>query len=463
MLPCGGSSFKGGDLRGIVDKLDYLCELGVNALYLNPVFAAATTHRYNTYDCYQVAPLLGGNEALRELLDEAHAPGIRVILDGVFSHCGRGFWPFHHVLENGKDSPYLDWFHIEGWPLRPYTYGDDHGLANYAHWSRHPALPKLNTDNPAVREFIFGVARHWLELGIDGWRLDVPEDIDDDSFWQEFRQVVKSANPDAYILGEIWHEAQRWLQGDQFDAVMNYPFASAAMGFFGARTLTSEYNPDHFPQKALDAEEFAQRVDRLHGLYDWEINHAQLNLLDSHDTPRALWMMGGDKSALRLAVVFQTTIPGAPCVYYGDEIGLSSHQRQTLPWQDEATWDKELLGFYRRAIPLRSPGGSRVHRLRSVPWGRGHLWAPGALRVSAHGGWRREQDSNPRETCASNGFQNRRLRPLGHPAGDQGQTSLRTSSATKMGASSRTESAMASLGLESTSMASPSRWMMSFA
>jgi neopullulanase len=165
--PASSRTFQGGDLNGIVDKLDYLCDLGINALYLNPVFSAATDHRYNTYDYLRVDPLLGGDAALRELLDAAHARGVRVMLDGVFSHCGRGFWPFHHVLENGPNSPYVDWFHIEGWPLHAYDYGDDHTRANYRHWARFPTIPKLNTDNPGVRDYIFKVARYWLEFGID--------------------------------------------------------------------------------------------------------------------------------------------------------------------------------------------------------------------------------------------------------------------------------------------------------
>ncbi|HKL88888.1 MAG TPA: glycoside hydrolase family 13 protein, partial [Salinibacter sp.] len=213
--------FQGGDLYGIVNNLDYLDDLGVTALYLNPIFASAANHRYHTYDYYEVDPLLGGNEALRELLDAAHARDIRVVLDGVFNHASRGFWPFHHVLENGPDSPYTDWFVIHDWPLRPYaTEPDAH---NYAAWAGLPALPEFNTDHPAVRDFLFGVAKHWIDFGIDGWRLDVPAEIDDPPFWREFRDVVKTANPEAYLVGEIWDEAPAWLEGDRFDALMNYP------------------------------------------------------------------------------------------------------------------------------------------------------------------------------------------------------------------------------------------------
>jgi cyclomaltodextrinase / maltogenic alpha-amylase / neopullulanase len=348
--------FQGGDLLGIVDKLDELRERGFTALYLTPIFAAAANHRYHTYDYYQVDPLLGGNAALRELLDQAHARRMRVVLDGVFNHASRGFWAFHHILENGANSPYLDWFIIRGWPLRPYGSDAEHP-PNYDCWWGLPALPKFNTRNPGVRDYLLDVARHWIEFGIDGWRLDVPTEIDDDSFWQAFRRVVKAANADAYLCGEIWHAAQRWLQGDQFDAVMNYPFSRAALSFFGARTLKTDYRPGRYELKPLTAQGFADQLDELHALYDWQVNYAQLNLLDSHDTARALWIMGDDKSALRLCVLLQMTMPGAPCIYYGDEIGMSSAQdpfcRAAFPWHAARQWDLDLLAFYRRVMALR--------------------------------------------------------------------------------------------------------------
>ena len=281
-----------------------------------------------------------------------------MILDGVFNHASRGFWQFHHILENGKNSPYLDWFHIKGWPLRPYSSDKDHP-ANYEAWWGYPALPKLNTDNPGVREMIFDVARYWLDFGMDGWRLDVPADIDDDDFWREFRRVVKEANPSAYICGEIWHPAQRWLQGDMFDAVMNYIFATHTICFFGAESLrTNEFKHPEFPMEPLDVETFAARIDEMHDRYDWGVNYAQMNLLDSHDMPRALWLMKDDVSALKLAVLFQMTMPGAPTVYYGDEIGLSAGTdplcREAFPWGHEDRWNKDLMQHYRSAAALRN-------------------------------------------------------------------------------------------------------------
>lgn len=347
--------FKGGDLLGIVERLDYLQDLGVTALYLNPIFQSAANHRYHTYDYYHVDPLLGGNAALRTLLDEAHRRNMRVILDGVFNHASRGFFQFHHILENGPDSPYLDWFIVKGFPL--YAYDEDREPNYVAWWNLH-ALPKFNTQNPAVREFLWDVARYWVAFGIDGWRLDVPEEIDDPAFWREFRRRVKEANPEAYLVGEIWHPAPDWLQGDRFDAVMNYPFTKACLGFFIEEPVEDELvrGMGYYPIPHLDAPAFADAIDEILNLYDPEVTYAQLNLLDSHDTARFLTLARGDESALRLAVLFQMTFPGAPCIYYGDEIGMEGRRdpdcRRAFPW-DERQWNHALRDFVKRCIALR--------------------------------------------------------------------------------------------------------------
>jgi neopullulanase len=356
--------YKGGDLLGVAERLGYLQDLGITAIYFNPIFQSASNHRYHTHDYYIVDPILGGNEAFREMLNAAHARSIRVVLDGVFNHASRGFYPFNQALENGAGSPYLDWFHFDedwlraGIPLNAYPRRDGQAKEElgYKAWWDIPALPKLNTNTPAVRRFIFDVARHWIEFGIDGWRLDVPEEIDDDGFWQEFRRVVKRANPEAYIVGEIWFPAQRWLQGDQFDAVMNYIFNRACLGFFGGDHLDTSKQPGGYNLRPLDAVQFADEIDQLLDLYHWEITLAQLNLLDSHDMSRFLTLTGGDKDVLKLATLFLMTFPGAPCVYYGNEIGLEGGPdpdcRRSFPW-DEARWDHDLLTYFRRAIALR--------------------------------------------------------------------------------------------------------------
>ncbi|HSK53127.1 MAG TPA: glycoside hydrolase family 13 protein, partial [Clostridia bacterium] len=342
--------FKGGDLLGLAERLPYLEDLGINALYLTPVFASASNHRYHTYDYMAVDPLLGGNAALRELLDAAHARDIRVVLDGVFNHTGRGFWAFHHVLENGVSSPYRHWYHFDqealaaGRPVRAYpgidardgvTSSDpwigeasptSDGSASrtrlgYAAWWDLPALPKLNTDEPAVREYLFGVAEHWLRFGIDGWRLDVPKEIRDEAFWQEFRERCRAVRPDAYLVGEIWHVAPEWLAGDRFDALMNYPLAEAIMSFVGGERIDLALVRNHHEYGATvvptDARGFAARLVELDRAYDPAVVAVQLNLLGSHDAPRVRSVLGGDVAAVRLAMLIQASLPGAPCVYYG--------------------------------------------------------------------------------------------------------------------------------------------------
>ena len=168
------------------------------------------------------------------MLEAAHANGFRAVIDGVFNHASRGFFQFNHLLEAGRESPYVDWFYPYGWPLNAYN---ENERPNYAAWWGLHALPKFNAQNPMVREFLWNVATYWLEQGVDGWRLDVPAEIDDDSFWREFRRRCKQVNPEAYIVGELWGDAHRWLSGDQFDAQMNYPFMRAALGFFGGHNL----------------------------------------------------------------------------------------------------------------------------------------------------------------------------------------------------------------------------------
>jgi neopullulanase len=366
---------KGGDLYGVVEHLDYLEDLGIGGLYLTPVFTSAANHRYHTYDYYNVDPLLGGNGALRELLDAAHARNIRVVLDGVFNHASRGFWQFHHALENGAASPYKDWFHFDPDRLsgsRPWGAYPSHEAMEaiqqegslraigYEAWLHLPALPKFNTRVPAVREFIFSVAEYWIRFGIDGWRLDVPGEIDDDSFWQEFRRRVRAVNPEAYLIGEIWHDARRWLQGDQFDASMNYPVAAACLSFFSGRHLDVEetlrvegYKGQIQP---MSAPEFADRIDWCHGLYSPDVTRAQFNLLNSHDTPRFLTSVGGDLAALRLALTFLFSYPGVPCLFYGDEVGLAGRQdpecRAAFQWSED-NWNRDLRVLARDLIQMR--------------------------------------------------------------------------------------------------------------
>jgi cyclomaltodextrinase / maltogenic alpha-amylase / neopullulanase len=345
--------FKGGDLYGVIEKLDYLRDLGFNAIYFNPLFQSAANHRYHTHDFYRIDPILGGDAAFDALINAAHKKKIKIVIDGVFNHASRGFYQFNHALENGAASPYLDWFHISGFPVHAYD-----GTPRYAAWWDIPALPKFNTKTQAVRDFIWDVGEYWIKRGIDGWRLDVPAEIDDDAFWREFRRRVKTANPDAYIVGEIWHEAQRWLQGDQFDAVMNYLFTRAAIGFFtGGKWDTHLVDgAGHGAVSKLDASGFAYTLNHMLGIYSKAITDVQLNLLDSHDTARFLSIARNDPDALKLALACMLTLPGAPCVYYGTEIGLAGGKdpdcRRAFP-ADAAVWNMDLHAHTRALIQLR--------------------------------------------------------------------------------------------------------------
>jgi cyclomaltodextrinase / maltogenic alpha-amylase / neopullulanase len=377
--------FKGGDLYGIADHLDHIVDLGATALYLNPVFASASNHRYHTYDYYAVDPLLGGDAALRELIDRSHERGIRVVLDGVFNHASRGFWQFNHVMECGLDSPYVDWFRVdrerlaagrtlEAFPLRDLPaldHADSPWLTRDGTWSFRelgyeawwdlPALPKLNTDNPEVREFIYGVAEHWIRFGADGWRLDVPDEIDDDDFWREFRRRVKAVNPDAYIVAEIWSMRPEVLHGDMYDSLMNYPLGAAALSFAGAGRIDRAVADTHAGVGAFvhddDGPTFARRLADVIAAYPLEIAAGQLNLIDSHDTPRAISICGGDAASMRLAFLVQMTVPGAPCIYYGDEIGLPGgfdpDCRRSFPWDRPGAWDRDLLAYVSAATRMR--------------------------------------------------------------------------------------------------------------
>jgi neopullulanase len=376
--------FKGGDLYGVVEHLDHLVELGITALYLNPIFASASNHRYHTFDYLAVDPLLGGDDALRALLDAAHQRGIRIVLDGVFNHASRGFWPFHHVMEAGKHSPYRDWFYLHaedleaGRPLRAYP-GESLGEAvstewaeahyegteslttlGYRAWWDLPALPKLNTDNPVVREYLMGVAEHWTAFGIDGWRLDVPHEITTPGFWEEFRARVRAINPEAYIVGEIWQERGDLLDGRTYDGLMNYPLAAAVLGFIpGARLdrrVVAQHGEIERQYRPLDGAGFLGALERVVSAYEPRFATAMLGLIDSHDTPRFLSFAGGDAGSLRLAWLVLLTMPGAPCLYYGDEVGLAGEMdpdcRGAMPW-DRDRWNHGLLATARSLVGIR--------------------------------------------------------------------------------------------------------------
>jgi cyclomaltodextrinase len=331
--------FQGGDLLGIQKRFDYLLDLGITAIYLNPIFQSTSTHRYNTTDYFKIDNKLGNLQDFQNLCELAHRNGVRVILDGVFNHCGRGFFAFNDVLENQEYSPYRNWFQIKRFPVDAYSWGE---AADYLGWWGMKSLPKLNTSNPPTRKYLLDVARYWIEKGADGWRLDVPNEINDDNFWAEFRQVVKTANPQAYIVGEIWNPDLRWVGEGHCDGLMDYPVLDALVGLLSSRSL--------------DVGHFAEKVEGLLSFYPRENAYAMYVPLGTHDTERILTRMGNDLLKTRLAYLFQFSYPGAPAIYYGDEIGLVGGKdpacRGAFLWEQNS-WNHELRKYIKNLVALR--------------------------------------------------------------------------------------------------------------
>lgn len=338
--PWGGvpksKNYFGGDLQGIIDQLDYISSLGVNSIYLTPIFWSNSNHKYHAKDYLTIDPCFGDEEVFRNLVDECHKRGMRIILDGVFNHTGVDFFAFEDIKKHGKQSKYVKWYNIYSFPVQPPR------RPNYECWWNFGDLPKLMTHNPEVREYLFKVTEHWMKFGIDGWRLDVPNEIPH-PFWIEWRKLVKKLNPDAYIVGEIWDDATPWLHGDQFDAVMNYRFRKACLDFFVNRTISPS--------------QFDAALATTRNSYPDEVNYALQNLLGSHDTERLLTLCNNDKARMKLAWLFQMTYVGAPMVYYGDEVGMTGGKdpgsRGTMIW-DENKQDNDLLATMKELIRIRT-------------------------------------------------------------------------------------------------------------
>jgi glycosidase len=311
----------GGTLAGIRENLDYLQELGINCIYLNPVFWANSYHKYDTIDYFSVDPCFGTGEELKELVAECHKKGIRVLLDGVFNHCGPDFFAFRDVLAKGSSSEYYDWFYDMPVPVR---YADPPSYEAFAYVKE---MPKLNTGNPRAEEYLIRVGTYWIEeVGIDGWRLDVANEINHD-FWRHFRSAIRKIKPDAFFIGEIWEDAGVWLQGDQFDSTMNYRFSYLCRDFFAERKLS--------------VSQFDAQIQKMILRYPYPVALAQMNFLDSHDVPRFLSYCGGDRRRMELAFFYLFTSVGIPSVFYGDERYLAGVEepeyRQAMPWDSEDT------------------------------------------------------------------------------------------------------------------------------
>ncbi len=364
------NDFFGGDLDGVIQKLPYLSELGVSCIYLSPVFEAASNHKYDTSDYMKIDPSFGNEDTLRELCKKSAELGIKVICDGVFNHTGDDSLYFDRYANYGgngayntKESPYYSWYNFTNWP------------DEYESWWGIKTLPQVNENNPDYRNFILGtngVLEHWMNAGIAGWRLDVADELPE-SFLRLLRSTVKNKDADALIIGEVWEDAttkiaygqrRHYFDGSELDSVMNYPFKSAIIDFI----------------LSGDAEAICEVVETICENYPKPALDSMMNSLGTHDTNRILTVLGGKhydnrderalatlseyertaaKRKLTLAAVLQFTLPGVPCLYYGDEAGLEGFEdpfnRRCFPWGHE---DLEIQNMYRKIIKTRR--GSQV-------------------------------------------------------------------------------------------------------
>jgi glycosidase len=364
----GYYSYQGGDLRGITEHLDYLAELGVDALYLNPIFLSPSNHKYDTSDYLHVDPHLGGDVAFDDLLSALSARGIRLLLDGVFNHTGNLHPAFRNLRQQGASSPYADWYLAREFPIAaPET-------PNYAAWNGHGHLPELRTWNPKVREYLYEVGRYWIQRGIDGWRLDAADEVEH-GFWRGFRREVRAAgarsNKVPYLLGEIWGNGAPWLAGDQFDGVTNYRLRAACVDFFA--------------REATDAAAFACTLQSLLRSQPKAITEAMVNFVGTHDTPRWRTVCKGRAQRAQLGLLFLVTWPGAPLIYYGDEVGVTGgadpENRTAFDWSGH-TWDRHQQELLSRAIRLRHATCALRDGLVAIPFAE----AGGGLLYMERGG-----------------------------------------------------------------------------
>ena len=327
----------GGDFQGIIKQIPYLVELGINAIYMTPISLSHSSHRYDTIDYMQVDPRLGTEDDFKQLVQTLHHNGIKIVLDAVFNHSSSDFYAFQDVLQNQENSVYKEWFLIEKFPVKVQK------DKTYQTFGYEPHMPKLNSHHPEVRSYLINVGKHYIEtFDIDGWRLDVADEVDSE-FWRFFRSEIKKLKPSALIIGEVWHNSDYYLRGDQFDSVQNYQFF--------------EVCNNYFLRKNTDLVTFHHQLVHLLMMYPDPVQRALLNQLGSHDVPRMLSVANGDIEAVKQAVLFQMTYIGMPCIYYGDEIGMEGlsdpDNRRCFNWNRES-WNQDLFNFYKSVINLRN-------------------------------------------------------------------------------------------------------------
>ena len=333
--------FFGGDLQGIIDHLDYLQDLGITGLYLCPIFESPSNHKYNTTDYFEIDHHFGDKETFCKLIDQAHQRGMKIMLDAVFNHIGDQSTQWQDVLKYGENSIYKDWFHIQDFPVVKENLVNKRELS-YHTFAFESYMPKLNTANPQVRDYLLSVATYWIEeFDIDAWRLDVANEVDH-QFWRDFRKAVLAIKPDLYILGEVWHTSQPWLNGDEFHAVMNYPLSDSIKDYF-LRGVKKPY-------------QFIDEINSQSMYYRQQISEVMFNLLDSHDTERILTTAKGDSQLVKSALACLFLQRGTPCFYYGTELELDGGPdpdcRRAMPWE-RVSDSNEMLNFMKKLIQLR--------------------------------------------------------------------------------------------------------------
>ena len=374
--------FQGGDLYGVIDKLDHIESLGVNILYLNPIFLSGSTHKYDSWDHFKVDPTLGGDDGLRDLISNCHDRNIKVILDCSLNHVHPRHFAFQDIVKNGENSEYKNWFTIFDYPVRlihrPHLYAntykvgwdgneeeykrylektfdetkvpvevrDDDGPIvepSYKAWWGVPDMPKVNFESKEARQWALDVTKHWIEnFDIDGWRMDVAKELDF-SFWKEFRDIAHKANKDTLLISEIFGDTSQWLQGDRFDGTMNYSFREAMT--------------DYFATNRINNKEFADSLANLYSMYSFEALSSCQNLLSSHDVKRFLNRCGNEEDGILGAIFLQATFPGIAGIYYGDEIGLGGaddpFNREPFPWHNEESWNSTILDYTKKLMNIK--------------------------------------------------------------------------------------------------------------
>ncbi|GAA0085706.1 alpha-glycosidase [Clostridium sp. CTA-7] len=338
------TSMFGGDLKGIINNLDYLMELGIDLIYLTPIFKSSSNHKYNIGDYFVIDPQFGDIEDAKELVKQCHKRNIKIVLDAVFNHSGDDFFAFKDIVKNGDSSLYKDWYLVDSYPI-------DKEKVNYYTFANNVyTMPKFNISNKEVTQYLLNVAKFWIdEVGVDGWRLDVCDEVDHD-FWRAFKKTVKEANHNAIIVGEIMHEATSFLKGDQLDSIMNYPFKGALIDFFAKRSIS--------------VQQFSEILAQNRVIYIESITRQLWNLFGSHDTQRFLTECKSDIKRMKLAIAFQFCYIGVPYIYYGDEIGLDGGEeplsRKCMIW-DKEKQKRELFDLYKRLIKIRKENSELIY------------------------------------------------------------------------------------------------------